>query len=404
MIADADAGKIDIILTKSISRFARNTVDLLENVRHLKSIGVEVRFSREHINTMSADGEVMLTILASFAEAESQSISQNITWAVRKKFQQGEQNGHPRMLGYEWDGEKYNIIPEEAEEVRQIFEAYDSGKSMCAISKMGFKGIDGIPMKPSTVKTILEREFYTGDLILQTKHISSKGYTVRNTGEFPKYLVKDDHEPIISRELFDRVTERRMEKMEKVKSERTETTIFSRKVFCGKCGSSCNRGNGHGVRLWICRNREVHSKSACDAFPTRESDLIEGMNALGITDFERILLYDDRVEFYVSGRKTPLIWKKMHTAYTFRSKIVCGTCGGTCKHLIACNKARDGQPYWGCWNKGCCQHIYEDELFRACDTLFPKQEFRNVVEKAVLYKDRVEFTTKEGEVKTWQRT
>ena len=121
MIADCEAGKIDIILTKSISRFARNTVDLLSTVRHLKDLGVEVRFEREHVNTFTADGEVMLSILASFAEQESISLSQNIKWRVRKKYEQGQPHAHLKLFGYRWEGDERVIEPDEAEIVRFIF-------------------------------------------------------------------------------------------------------------------------------------------------------------------------------------------------------------------------------------------------------------------------------------------
>ena len=105
LIADCDAGKIDIVLTKSISRFARNTVDLLNTVRHLKEIGVEVWFERENIHSMDGDGELMLSILASFAQEESRSISENEKWAIKKKFEQGIPNGHFRVYGYRWEGD-----------------------------------------------------------------------------------------------------------------------------------------------------------------------------------------------------------------------------------------------------------------------------------------------------------
>lgn len=114
MIKAAENGEIDIILTKSIQRFARNTVDLLETVRHLKDIGVEVRFEKEHINSMSGDGELMLTILASFAQEESRSISDNVKWGTRKRFEQGIPNGRFQIYGYRWEGDKLVVQPEEA--------------------------------------------------------------------------------------------------------------------------------------------------------------------------------------------------------------------------------------------------------------------------------------------------
>lgn len=135
MLADCEAGKIDIILTKSIQRFARNTVDLLETVRHLKSIGVEVRFEKENINSMSGDGELMLSILASFAQEESRSLSDNVKWATRKRFEQGIPNGRFQIYGYRWGGDRLVIHEEEAKIVRLIYDNYLNGLSAEATEK-----------------------------------------------------------------------------------------------------------------------------------------------------------------------------------------------------------------------------------------------------------------------------
>lgn len=124
MLDDCKSGKIDMVLVKSISRFARNTVDCLKATRLLKDIGIPVFFDKENINSMTSDGELMLTLMASFAQEESRSISENIKWAVRKKFQQGEQNGFVNPYGYQWDGEMYRIVPEEGLIVKEIFSRY----------------------------------------------------------------------------------------------------------------------------------------------------------------------------------------------------------------------------------------------------------------------------------------
>ena len=129
LIDDCNAGRIDLVLTKSISRFARNTVDLLETVRHLKDIGVEVWFERENIHSMDGDGEVMLSILASFAQEESRSISENVKWGTRKRFEKGIPNGHFRIYGYRWEGDELVPVPEEAAVVKRIFQNFLDGKS-----------------------------------------------------------------------------------------------------------------------------------------------------------------------------------------------------------------------------------------------------------------------------------
>lgn len=166
MLADCEAGKIDIILTKSISRFARNTVDLLETVRHLKDLGVEVRFEKERIRSMDGDGELMLTILASFAQEESRSISDNVKWGIRKRMQNGIPNGHFRIYGYRWEGDELVIVPEEAEVVKRIFRNFLDGKSRLETEReLADEGIttrDGCRWGDSNIKVVLTNVTYTG--------------------------------------------------------------------------------------------------------------------------------------------------------------------------------------------------------------------------------------------------
>ena len=159
MIETAENGGIDIILTKSIQRFARNTVDLLETVRHLKDIGVEVRFEKEHINSMSGDGELMLTILASFAQEESRSISDNVKWGTRKRFQKGIPNGKFRVYGYRWEGDELVIVPEEAKIVKRIFQNFLDGKSRLETEREfadeGITTREGCRWVDSNIKVVL---------------------------------------------------------------------------------------------------------------------------------------------------------------------------------------------------------------------------------------------------------
>lgn len=207
MIADCEAGKIDIILTKSISRFARNTVDLLSTVRHLREIGVEVRFERERINTFTADGEVMLSILASFAEQESISLSQNLKWRVRKGYEQGKPHAHLKLFGYRWEGDERVIVPEEAEIVRFIFSEYLSGKTFSAIAgELDAKGVKGAsgkaPIHPMTIRGIIINEEYTGCQIYQRAYAHAPRKLKLNHGELPMYRVDNHHEAIIDPETL----------------------------------------------------------------------------------------------------------------------------------------------------------------------------------------------------------
>ncbi len=213
MIEAADNGEIDIILTKSIQRFARNTVDLLETVRHLKDIGVEVRFEKEHINSMSGDGELMLTILAFFAQEESRSLSENCKWGIRKRFEKGIPNGHFRVYGYRWEGDELVIVPEEAAVVRRIFQNFLDGKSRLETEReFAAEGIttrDGCRWVDSNIKVVLTNVTYTGNLLLQKEFISDpiSKQRKKNRGQLPQYYVEDTHPAIIDKATFDYVQE-----------------------------------------------------------------------------------------------------------------------------------------------------------------------------------------------------
>ena len=199
LMADCEAGKIDIILTKSISRFARNTVDLLQTVRHLKELGIEVRFEKEHINSLSGDGEVMLTLLASFAQEESISISNNVKWGTRKRFEQGIPNGRFMIYGYRWEGDHLVIEPEEAKIVKLIFDNFLKGLSAEATEKqleeMGVKSFKGQHFGNTSIRQILGNITYTGNLLFQKEYVVDPltKKTRKNKGELPQYYVENTH-------------------------------------------------------------------------------------------------------------------------------------------------------------------------------------------------------------------
>lgn len=202
MLADCEAGKIDIILTKSIQRFARNTVDLLTTVRHLKDLGIEVRFEKEHIRSLTGDGELMLSILASFAQEESCSISENVKWATRKRFAKGVPNGRFRIYGYRWQGDQLVPEPKEASVVKLIYDNFLKGLSAETTEKqleeMGIKSFNGKHFGNSAVRGILENITYTGNLLFQKAYSADPitGKTKINHGELPQYFVENTHEPL----------------------------------------------------------------------------------------------------------------------------------------------------------------------------------------------------------------
>lgn len=273
LLALARAGKIDLILTKSISRFARNTVDLLQTVRELKDKGVEVRFEKENISSTSADGELMLTLLASFAQAESEQISQNVKWRVAKQFEQGLSNGF-HHYGYtdSADGTDVQVIEEEAEVVRRIYRLYleeVSCERMAEIFKAeGIVGRSGEPIGPEAMRAWLKAELFTGTLTLGRHYSPGLGQHSRlNKGEKPMYRVTDTIPKIISRELFEQVQHER-ERLRQLGAHANwsiPTTCFTSTVICGHCGRSYSRSgkrstNGEISYTWLCRTKRDGKK------------------------------------------------------------------------------------------------------------------------------------------------
>lgn len=252
MIADALDGKIDLIVTKSVSRFARNTVDSLTTIRQLKEAGVEVYFEKENIWTLDGKGELLLTIMSSLAQEESRSISENCTWGQRKRFADGKISvPFQRFLGYDRGADGNLVVNrEQAVIVKRIYSLFLQGMTYHGIADTLTK--DGIPTPGgkkkwsiSTVKSILSNEKYKGDALLQ------KSYTVDfltkktkvNKGEIPQYYVEDNHEAIIDPEVFEMV-QREMAKRGKGKKYHSGVHAFSTKIKCGECGS------WYGSKVW----------------------------------------------------------------------------------------------------------------------------------------------------------
>ena len=277
LLEKCEKKEIDLVMTKSISRFCRNTVDLLSTVRHLKELGVEVYFDENNISTLSSEGELLLTVLASQAQEESRSISENVLWAFRKKFERGE--GIPReLMGYRWTGNEYVIVEEEAKVVREIFRLYMTGIGPQQIANIlnekGIRGQTGKPMSESSVTLILKQEKYKGDSILQKTytrdHISHA--QVRNKGERDRFYVEGTHPPILTSEEFDRVQEEisRRSAIGSVKCNWTiNSSIFTSRITCCDCGRTFRRkntrkGNGRIYYNWACGERiDKRYKGGC---------------------------------------------------------------------------------------------------------------------------------------------
>lgn len=406
MLSDCEAGKIDIILTKSISRFARNTVDLLETVRHLKELGVEVRFEEQSISTFSNDGELMLTILASFAQEESRSISDNVKWATRKRFEKGIPNGKFRIFGYRWEDDRLVIVPEEAAIVRRIYQNFLDGKSRLETEReFAAEGIttrDGCRWVDSNIKVVLTNITYTGNLLLQKEYIEDPitKHRKKNRGELSQYYVEDNHEPIIDMETFVYVQEEmaRRKELGALANKSLNITAFTGMVKCPHCGCSymhsTRSDRGNFQEFWVCGNTKKKG-STCPVKGAVPQRILEQETAavLGMDAFDEDSLHElvDHIEvperrvlvFHMKdGREITRHWKSTakkdcwtdeykdrqrewvrnfmaqdNTKFTpFTTRMRCGVCGGPLRRASQPSKtAPDGkQKYWRCTTAAQC--------------------------------------------------
>ena len=297
MLADARSGKMDLIVTKSITRFARNTVVLLESVRELKHLGVDVYFEKEHMHSISSEGELLLTLLAMYAEEEARSASENQKWRIKKKFEQG-QPWVGNMLGYRLVDGSLVIVPEEAELVRKIYDEFLAGKSMAQIARdfnrANIPAAKADLWHSSVIQKILANEAYTGNLLLQKTYrpdFRTKKSKI-NHGQVPQYFVRECHAAIISKDDFDRV----QEKLEKNRKERMAHTpqnqkeyLFTGLMKCGLCGSAYlvrNRNKGkYRQKVWSCNRYAEFGKDVCPAQSIRDDIMITSTKeALGLPD------------------------------------------------------------------------------------------------------------------------
>ena len=443
MLADCEEGKIDIILTKSISRFARNTVDLLETVRHLKDLGIEVRFEKEHTHSLSEDGELMLTLLASFAQEESRSISENVKWGVRKRFQSGEIGAaNKHILGYRYDDElrKYVIIPEEAESVRWMFQMYIDGVSLREIAgsmnRAGIRTTLGNDFQEASVRQLIFNEVYVGDIRRQKCYMADPitKTKVKNCGELPQYYMADCHEAIIDRETYAKV----QAEMERRAGLVNPTYPFTGKIKCGICGQSFTRRKGttKGKEYvsWFCRAKKEVGMT-CTSRNYSEQNLMEicaklmGTDSFDGTAFEssvrlisalpdgslEVQFFDGQIkrwEMPPKPAKVPDKPMKKRPAHLFDGKIFCGQCGR--RYGRAVSESKDRHLYWYCRAKShhgvtCDSVNYPDlemkEIFCMVMGLeaFDEGFFTETVERMVVQKTgSIDFHLKDGTVKTYE--
>lgn len=328
MIAECRLGNIDVIITKSISRFARNTVTLLETVRELKSLGIDVYFEEQNIHTMSAEGELVLTILGSYAQEESLSASENQKWKIRKAFQEGKVSSI-QILGYKRNKDGIlEIVPQEAEIVRMIFNNYLAGDGKQKIANIlnekrlrpKYNGI----WTESGVNAILTNEKYSGNLLLQKQfrknHITKK--CIKNIGQLPQYYVEEAHEPIIDFETFNAVQKRlALQKRYAPKSDNTSRYPFSGMIHCKCCGKYYRRKTTRTGIVWICHTYNTKGKAYCPtAKQIPENTLFETCcKILSINEFDEytfkskitsiIVPEPNKLTFiFYDGHKVDTVW------------------------------------------------------------------------------------------------
>ena len=428
MIADCEAGKIDIILTKSISRFARNTVDLLNAVRHLKELGISVQFEKEHIDSLSEDGELMLTLLASFAQEEVRSLSDNVKWGTRKRFEKGIPNGRFQIYGYRWDGDHLVVEPEEAKIVKLIYDNFLNGLSAESTEKqleeMGVKSYKGQHFGNTSIRQILGNITYTGNLLFQKEYtvdpISKKSR--KNQGELPQYWVENTHEAIIPMEVYQAVQEEKARRRELgvFANWSINTSCFTSKIKCGRCGKSYQRSNRKGRKdpdanytVWICGTRRKTGNAQCQNKDIPEPMLKEACTAvLGLDEFDETVFSEqinhieipapyEMVFYFKDGRIVPHRWQSTMrkdcwtderraakgryvqehqlgpNSSCFTSRIRCDQCGENYRRQRSRHKDGSFDSVWRCASSAKCSSpsIKEETLMAICAEALGRDEF-----------------------------
>lgn len=424
LVEDCEAGLIDLVLVKSISRFARDTVDTLQVTRHLKELGIDVYFERERIHSMSDDGELLLTLLASFAQEESRSISENIKWAIRKRFQQGIPNGHKAPYGYRWDGEMFRIISEQGKVVKDIYRRYLAGEPAYSIAKGleadGVVGQSGVPMDDSTIKNILSSISYTGTMVLQKNYINENHVRKYNKGELPQYAVEEMFEPLVSVEDFAKAQQIKQERAEAMPNKDFKKTAFSGMVKCGCCGCSVSRRTTKYGKKWNCNTRERKGKGECELRPIYETELMDAaMTALGTETFdedevrrrvEQITIHLDRVEFLLNNGSVKKVMRAYKKGYSgFSGKLTCGCCGGKLESdtwKMGSAGQKEKVKVWNCKNCS-AKRVLDDEVRLAAQEILQSKDyeplFASTIEDMVVFDDRFELNDKERKKSVWQR-
>jgi len=423
MLRDCETGKVDIILTKSVSRFARNTVDLLNTVRHLKEIGVEVRFEEQNISTFSGDGELMLTILASFAQEEVTSTSQNIKWAKRKQAEKGTMTNTSVPYGYSCENRTPVIISEQAEIVRRIFEEYVDGELLqniaARLNEEGVKTQRRGKWTPTTLQRMLSNPTYIGSMVLGKWYTRDplKHEKVKNKGEQEMFLVEDSHDAIIDKDTFDfaQMELKRRSELGQFVSPNVTLTEFTGKIICECCGMPFNRqsnrmSGGRKVPRWSCKK----PGGKCPTAGILESELQEIVKTiLGLDKYSKeaftaqvdhlSVSIEDVITFYLKNgeirtwqfirrKASPLKTRRKDTV-ALAGKIICNNCGEPYRYRSQKSEKENGGRigYWRCMNcKG--PNLRDDDLKNLIAKVMGTSEFDEAAFVEKIDKIQVEVT------------
>jgi len=320
LLQDCRDGRIDMIVTKAVSRFARNTVTLLETTRELKALGVTVYFQKEGLYSNRGQGELVLSLLATVAQEESRTVSDNCKWRIRKNFTEGKPwNG--TMLGYRYVDGVLSVVPEEAAVVQLIFQLYLEGQGFAAIMKrLNQQEVNtrfGNDWCRNGVKRVLNNYAYTGNLLLQQtyteNHITKQRMV--NEGQLPKYHAANSHEAIITNEQFAEVQEEIARRATRHCQQRKGKTTypFTGLITCAKCGKRFNRKSRPGGPVWICSTYNTLGKAACASKQIPEATLmVAAQQVLGrvdplLDDLTNVLIQDDNTLVFTLKDGTQIV-------------------------------------------------------------------------------------------------
>lgn len=310
LLVDCRDGKVEMVLTKSISRFARNTLTLLEAVRKLKGLGIDVYFEKENLHSISGDGELMLSILASFAQEESRSVSENCKWRIRKRFQAGEPANWRFLFGYRCVQGNMVIEPTEAEIVRSVFRDYVNGVGVTAIAnrleEQGVPTMFGGKWTARSIKVMLRNEKYAGNALLQKRYVEDhiNKRLISNRGQLPRYFAAGTHQPIVDESTFQKAQALLYGSMKKSspKKSTTERYPFSHQIFCMNCGKFYKRQACHGRVYWNCATFLEKGKVACHTKQIPEKILLAvTTEVLGLPQFDSVIFKEQISEIQVPG-------------------------------------------------------------------------------------------------------